>query len=137
MWSKLGSSHENLVVLPAWQCGTQSTPGGLEGFRVFGLPAAEQKMRTNSYRSGRYTEINHNFFCKQSIAALAERPLLPDTAYVVTPELAVVIAKGPTGPGKCHKVDGFILCSAGTNFGLGTGINSPVASGAAPSNDRP
>jgi hypothetical protein len=37
---------------------------------------------------------------------------------VVTPALAEVIALGPTGPGKCHDLDGFILCSVKTDLGL-------------------
>lgn len=118
IWSTLGSIHENLVVLPAWQCGPNSSPGGLDGYRIFGFLAAVQKMRTNSYRSSRYTEANRDFHCKQAIAALSERPLSPDTAYVVTPTLAAVIAKGPSGPGKCHELDNFILCSSKTDFGL-------------------
>jgi len=32
--------------------------------------------------------------------------------------LASLIADGPTGPGKCHDLDGFILCSAKGVFGL-------------------
>ena len=118
VWSRLGSVHENLVVLPAWQCSSNSSPGQWDGFRIFGFLAVAQKMRTNSYFSARYTLANSDFHCKQSIAALAERPLSPDAAYVVTPALAAVIAKGPTGPGKCHEVDSFILCSSKTDFGL-------------------
>ncbi len=118
IWSKLGSIHENLVVLPAWQCGFRFSPGDLDGFQIFGLLAARQQMRTNSYYSARYTKVNFDFHCKQAIAALAQQPLSPDTAYVVTPSLAAVIAQGPTGPGKCHEVDGFVLCSAKTDFGL-------------------
>jgi Family of unknown function (DUF6311) len=118
IWSKLGAIHENLVVLPAWQCGFRFSPGDLDGFQIFGLLAARQQMRTNSYYSARYTKVNFDFHCKQAIAALAQQPLSPDTAYVVTPSLAAVIAQGPTGPGKCHEVDGFILCSAKTDFGL-------------------
>jgi hypothetical protein len=74
-------------------------------------------MRTNSYYSARYTAANRDFHCRQAIAALAEAPLSPDAAYVVTPSLAAVIAKGPSGPGKCHEVDGFILCSLKLDFG--------------------
>ena len=95
------------------------TPGGLDGFRIFGLLAAAQKMRTNSYHPGRYPEVNRDAQCRQAIAALAQQPLSPDTAYVVKPALAAVIAQGPSGPGKCHNLDGFILCSAKTDFGLG------------------
>ena len=49
----------------------------------------------------------------------------PDSAYVVTPELAAAIAQGPTGPGKCHDVDNFILCSAKTDFGLSPVLMTP------------
>ena len=106
------------MVLPAWQCSGNSSPGQWDGFRIFGFLAVAQKMRTNSYFSARYTQVNSDFHCKQAIAALSEQPLSPDTAYVVTPALAAVIARGPTGPGKCHVVDSFILCSSKTDFGL-------------------
>jgi Family of unknown function (DUF6311) len=119
VWSQLGSVHENLVVLPAYQCGIPSTPATSDGYRIFGLLAVAQRMRTNSYYAGRYTDVTHEFHCERSIAALATEPLSPDSAYVVTPTLAEVIAKGPTGPGKCHAVDGFILCSMRLDFGPG------------------
>ncbi len=118
IWNTLGSTHENLVVLPAWQCSGSSSPGQWDGFRIFGFLAVAQKMRTNSYFSARYTQVNSDFHCKHAIAALSEQPLSPDTAYVVSPALAAVIARGPTGPGKCHAVDSFILCSTKTDFGL-------------------
>jgi hypothetical protein len=117
IWSSLGAVHQNLVVLPAWQCGGNATPGGLDGFRIFGLLAVAQKMRINSYYSGRYSEASRDFHCKQAPASLTTQPLSPDTAYVVTPALADVIARGPTGPGKCHTVNGFILCSSRIDFG--------------------
>jgi hypothetical protein len=119
VWATVSEMHENLMVLPAWQCGFMTTPGGLNGFWIFGLFAAEHKMRINSYYAGRYTKANRDFHCGQAIAAVSERPLSPDTAYVVTPAVADIIAEGPTGPGKCHPVDGFMLCSAKTDFGLG------------------
>jgi Family of unknown function (DUF6311) len=117
IWSQLGTVHENLVVLPAYQCGIPSTPATSDGYRIFGLLAVAQHLRTNSYYAGRYTDATRAYHCKQAIAALAEQPLSPDNAYVVTPALAEVIAKGPTGPGKCHEVDGFILCSSKLDFG--------------------
>ena len=121
LWSQLGSMHENLIVLPPWQCHPRASPGKKLGFQIFGFLAVEQRMTTNSYYSGRYTKANFDFHCKQSIAALANEPLSPDSAYVVTPALAEVIAKGPTGPGKCHEVDGFVLCSVKLDFGATDG----------------
>ena len=49
------------------------------------------------------------------------KPLSPDSAYVVSPAVAWIIAAGPTGPNACHTLDGFILCSTKTDFGLGPG----------------
>src|SRR5262249_30098256 len=44
-WSSLGKEHANLLVLPPWQCGAE-TPGGEDGYRIFGLLAVSQRMRT-------------------------------------------------------------------------------------------
>ena len=109
IWSTLGSIHQNLIVLPAFQCANNGAPGGPESYRIFGFLAVKQRMRTNSYQSARFTEVARDWHCNQSIAALSEQPLSPDSAYVVTPELAARIAQGPTGPGKCHDLDRFIL----------------------------
>ena len=125
IWSELGSIHQNLVVLPAWQCGAASSPGGLGGYRIFGMLAAEQRMRINSYYSARYTEAARDRECTQSIAALTQQPLSVDSAYVVTPSVANLIVQGPTGPGKCHYLDRFILCSSKTDFGLAPSVFTP------------
>lgn len=118
VWGNLGAMHQNLIVLPAWQCVANASPGGPEGYRTFGFLAVSQKMRINSYQSARYTQAARDFHCNQSIAELSRRPLAPDSVYVVSPEVAAAIAQGPTGPGKCHDLDGFIVCSTKTDFGL-------------------
>jgi hypothetical protein len=125
VWMELGQQHQNLIVLPAWQCAHNASPGGPEGYRVFGFLAVQQKMRTNSYQSARYTGVAQDYHCSQAVSELAQQPLAPDSAYVVTPELAEAIAHGPTGPGKCHDVDNFILCSSKTDFGLGPALMTP------------
>jgi hypothetical protein len=118
IWSQLGKLHQNLIVLPAWQCAHNASPGGTEGYRTFGFLAVDQKMRINSYQSARYTRVAQDYHCSQAVEELSQQPLAPDSAYVVTPELAAAIAQGPTGPGKCHDLDRFILCSSRTDFGL-------------------
>jgi hypothetical protein len=120
VWHQLGSAYENLVVLPAWQCGPRLSPGGAYGYRTFGYLATEQKMRINSYYTARYTGQALDFHCQQSASEIANQPLSPDTAYVVTPAVAAQIDKGPSGEGKCHAVDDFILCTPRTDFGLGS-----------------
>ncbi len=118
IWSQLGAQHQNLIVLPAWQCEKAASPGGPEGYRIFGFLAVEQKMRINSYQSARYTGVAQDFQCSQALTQVEQQGLAPDSAYVVTPEIATAIAQGPTGPGRCHDLDHFILCSAKTDFGL-------------------
>ena len=125
IWSTLGAMHENLIVLPAWQCGGNAAPLGSESYRIFGFLAAKQKMRTNSYQSARYTEVARDWHCRDAITALSEQPLAPNSVYVVTPELAARIAAGPTGPGKCHEVDRVIVCSVKTDFGLSPVLMTP------------
>jgi hypothetical protein len=118
VWGQLGSLHQNLIVLPAWQCAKNASPGGPEGYRFFGFLAIQDHMRINSYQSARYTGVVQDYHCTEAADELARQPLSPDSAYVVTPELAQTIARGPSGPGKCHDVDNFILCSTKTDFGL-------------------
>ena len=125
VWSQLGQVHQNLIVLPAWQCAHNASPGGPEGYRIFGFLAVAQKMRINSYQSARYTGVAQDYHCNQAPAELGTKPLSPDSAYIVSPELAETIARGPTGPGKCHDLDQFILCSARSNFGLSPVLMTP------------
>jgi hypothetical protein len=125
IWAQLGAQHQNLVVLPAWQCAKNASPGGPEGYRFFGFLAIEDHLRINSYQSARYTGVAQDYHCTQATAELAAQPLSPDSAYVVTPELAESIAHGPTGPGKCHDLDNFILCSTKTDFGLSPVLMTP------------
>jgi hypothetical protein len=118
LWSQLGAAHQNLIVLPAWQCEHAASPGGIEGYRIFGFLAAAQKMRINSYQSARYTGVAQDFHCTQAVEQVEKNGLAADTAYVVMPEVAAAIAQGPAGAGKCHDLDNFILCSTKTDFGL-------------------
>ena len=115
VWHELGSVYQNLVVLPAWQCGTYITPGLMYGYRYFGFLAAEQRMRINSYYTARYTGQALDYHCKQAMNDIIAKPLALDTAYVVSPSVAARIAKGPTGPGKCYQLDQYILCSPRTD----------------------
>jgi len=125
IWSQLGAQHQNLIVLPAWQCEKNASPGGPEGYRIFGFLAVEQKMRINSYQSARYTGVAQDFQCSQAVTQIEQKGLAPDSAYVVMPDVAAAIAQGPTGPGKCHDLDRFILCSTKTDFGLSPVLMTP------------
>jgi hypothetical protein len=118
VWHQLGSTYQNLIVLPAWQCGARLSPGWVPGDRIFGYLATEQKMATNSYYSARYVKKGMEYHCQHPGTGLLDLPLSPDSAYVITPALAAQVERNPTGKGKCHDVDGFILCLPATDFGL-------------------
>lgn len=96
---------------------------GADGYRTFGFLAFEQHMRTNSYYPGRYSSALWQTQCSDAVSALSRKPLSPDSAYVVTYALAQRIADGPTGPGVCHSLDHFILCSPKNDFGLSPVLN--------------
>lgn len=123
VWSQLGKHYENLIVMPAWQCSMESSPGGRYGFRIFGFLAAAQRMRTNSYYAARYTQISKQVECGDAISDLSTKPLSPTSFYVVTPILAEQIERGPNGPGKCHSLDRFVVCSTENTFDLSTFTN--------------
>ena len=126
LWSSIGKSHRNLIVLPAYQCAAVDSPGGADSYRIFGLLASSQNMRTNSYYASRYRSDDLKYQCNTVISDLSTKRLDPASAYVVTPILAQQIAEGPTGPGKCRFVDRFVLCSTQTDFGLGPGVMNPA-----------
>lgn len=118
IWHQLGSVYQNLIVLPAWQCAPRNSPGGVYGYRYFGFLAAEQNMQTNSYYTARYTGTALEIHCGRLDVELPNEPLAPDSAYVVTPAIADQLENQPANVRKCHDLDGFILCSLKTDFGL-------------------
>jgi hypothetical protein len=119
VWSKLGEHHLNLLAMPASQCDVDATPGGPDGFQVFGLLAVSQRMRTNSYRAARYAPESLEYHCGQALTDLTQKPLSPDSAYVVNATAAALIEIGPSGRQSCRDVDGFTLCSAAADLGVG------------------
>ncbi len=126
VWTELGSEFQNLLVLPPWQCDDIASPGGPDGYRAFGYLAVAQKMRTNSFNSARYNETARDQICTNWASDITEHPLAVDSAYVVSPIVARMIAEGPTGPGKCHDLDGFILCAANRDLGLSPTLMHPA-----------
>jgi hypothetical protein len=110
VWRTLHDRYRNLMIMPPWQC-NGDTPGGGDGFRVFGLLAAEQGLTVNSYYGARYRQDSLTFHCNTAIEQLSKNGLLHDSLYVVSPRIAGMIAKGASGPDHCYTVDGFIVCT--------------------------
>ena len=119
VWRTLNRDHRNLMVLPAWQCKGENSPGDGDGFRIFGLLAAEQGLGINSYYAARYHQNTLTFHCKTAIEQVSKEGLAAHTAYVVSPQVARMIANGPTGADHCYGVDGFILCTMSEIAGVG------------------
>jgi hypothetical protein len=48
-WHDLGQTQRHLVVLPPWQCSPEDTPGGMDGYAIFGRIALRQHMTIDSF----------------------------------------------------------------------------------------
>jgi hypothetical protein len=108
VWRELGASHEQLIVLPAWQC-TPDTPGGPEGFRIFGELAVAQGLRTNSYYAARYSREQVRVHCHTPPPAGED--LDPRAAYVVSGKIVSAWNRSMMTSHVCEVVDGFNLCT--------------------------
>ncbi|PXX00851.1 DUF6311 domain-containing protein, partial [Mycolicibacterium moriokaense] len=112
VWRKLGEAHAHLVVVPAYQCGWETTPDGKPGFGTFGRLAIDQHMTINSYYATRTTDKSKDYFCEQLPKQLLSSGLAEDTAYVFSPDfLAELISAGQITQHFCREADGFLLCA--------------------------
>lgn len=111
-WKELGRTHENLMVVPAYQCGPELAPGGKPTYRIFGMLAAAQRMRTNSYYAARYTKREIQVHCVEVPAAVLKGNLDTRSAYVVSDAVRTVLELSPTTTShRCETIDGFNLCT--------------------------
>ena len=124
-WRTLGANHAHLVVIPAYQCDSEATPGGKSGFDTFGRMAVDQRMTINSYYAARTTVAAKEYFCDQQPQHLLSAGLAEDTAYVFAPDFfAALVAAGHTPTRHfCRDADGFVLCARDTRrAGLADGL---------------
>lgn len=109
-WKMLNRDHTALMVVPPFQCGSSETPGGRDGVRLFGLLAAAQNLKLNSYGAGRISHSARRLHCSKIVHELEHGVLDPDAAYVVSDRLRVDIATAGVRSHTCSRVDGFNLC---------------------------
>ena len=116
LWGELGRYSRHLVVLPAWQCDPIKdnrwvTPGGVDGYQIFGNLALAQHMTLNSFYAPRVSEAQKHYFCRDQAADLAVGGPERETAYVFNPgdPLAARLAASPRA--RCQSIDGFVLCT--------------------------
>lgn len=118
VWQTLGTLYPHLAVHPAWQCGQESgqeTPGGAQGYAIFGMLASEQKMTLNSYYSGRISQTDINRHCHQAIETLMENGLDKNTAYVFSGELLEKLKLAESKTHRCEDVNEYTLCTYNTD----------------------
>ena len=104
-WQSLGRTHRHLVTLPAWQCDTNATPGGADGFWIFGKLAVQQHMTVNSFYAARTSPREMEYFCKNLPAQIARDGFDFDTAYVFANarDVGSTALNGHfRGYGRCH-----------------------------------
>ena len=109
-WQTLGKEHKHLVVIPAWQCGPEKTPGGVHSHWIFGRLAAQQKLTINSIYAARISKKNLNYYCSEMPSQLIEGKLDRSSAYVLSDELVKSLSQQKISSHYCQKVDGFNLC---------------------------
>jgi hypothetical protein len=110
VWRNLGQ-YQHLVVLPAAQCDVQS-PGGADGFQIFGLIALENRMTINSYKIPRRIQGSERFHCVEQVAKVERGELASDTAYVLNDDMAQKLFSRSLSihTFRCERVDGYNLC---------------------------
>jgi hypothetical protein len=108
VWQDVGRSHRHLVVAPAWQCGSDS-PGGLQGYWIFGKLAAAHGMTINSFYAGRNSPKQLSFFCNEQLADIEKNGFESNTAYVFNTERSVRPVQ--LGDHFCRRLNGVVLCS--------------------------
>jgi hypothetical protein len=113
VWRRIGRGHAHLAVLPAWQCGSGTTPGGERGYAIFGRLAATLGLTLNEYRASRYAPASLAAHCQTIPGDVARGELRSDTAYVLNDYLFLrLMAAGGARAHACSRVDGYTLCLA-------------------------
>jgi Family of unknown function (DUF6311) len=110
-WHELGRTQRHLVVLPPWQCSPEHTPGGLDGYAIFGRLALDQHMTINSYYAGRVSIDRIRFFCTEQLSQVQRDGLRSDTAYVLGKTNGKLLVGVEDGGNFCRNEDRYILCS--------------------------
>jgi len=110
-WGTLGTTHKHLVVLPPWQCDANTTPGGRNGWWLFGKFAADQHMSINSFYSARTSAPFTDFFCNTQVRDLEREGMKADTVYVLQQSYALQLKPELLNNHFCERFDRVALCS--------------------------
>lgn len=110
-WPQAVTRHRHLVILPALQCGQESSPGGLEAWPYFARLVARSGGTLNSAYLGRISPQTIDLDCRSAPADLVHDGPRRDTAYVLDEKLVLSVLERPQLSYYCRRVDGFNLCT--------------------------
>jgi hypothetical protein len=110
-WTEISAWHIHLVILPAWQCSWGKSPGGDNGWQYFARLAARAGLTVNSVYTARTSPAAKKFYCATMPETLLRQGPDTKTAYVLSDELAAVVAGRPGITHYCRRVDGLNLCT--------------------------
>ena len=114
-WAGLGRKYDDLILMPAYQCGPYTGPGEFYSFVTFGKLVAAERMRTNSYYAARYTKPELLAHCVDLLRTQLAGTLDVRSAYVVTDAVKTVWALSGMRSHRCEVADGFNLCTPVTS----------------------
>jgi hypothetical protein len=120
IYSGLGHAHTALLVIPPWQCATLSDYNKKEAFQPISILAIENRLRTNSFYSGRLPRDQERYHCVEFPQAFDHTPTDINAAYLFTPKAFAASGAQVARSHFCDLGDNFILCRADRG---GTGIS--------------
>jgi hypothetical protein len=124
-WKGLGRRFDNLILVPPYQCDPNIAPGGLDSYVTFGKLSAAERMRSNSYYAGRYTQAQLQAHCVDLLRSTLTGSLDPRSAYVVTDAVRILWQLDGVRSHRCTVANGFNLCTT-DNSGPSPPIPSPA-----------
>jgi hypothetical protein len=66
-WTRAADA-EAFIVIPAWQCGPEQTPGGVHSYQALGFAGLAMKLPTNSFYAARTPSDQAAFHCGRTAA---------------------------------------------------------------------
>jgi len=109
-WSSLGTHDKHLILLPAYQCDPDNTPGGEKTWPYFARVAARTGLTLNSVHSARPSASSFDYNCIRLPEQVLRGELAADTAYVLSDRFAVLVVERNTSH-YCRRVDTLNLCT--------------------------
>lgn len=107
---KIAVHYRHLIVLPAFQCGSATTPGGDAGWPQIARMAARAGLTLNSVHAARISAASRALNCRELPRQVQHGDLQVDAIYVLNDRVAVLAMKHNADT-ICRRVDGLNVCT--------------------------